>query len=56
MKKWYTSKTIWVNVTAVIVSVIASKTGYNVSMEIQAGILSAINIILRKVTKTEVVW
>jgi hypothetical protein len=56
MKKWYTSKTIWVNVVAVITSVISSRFGYTVSAEVQVGILTGLNVLLRKVTKSEVVW
>lgn len=56
MKKWYTSKTIWANVVAVIVSAVAAKTGYAIPVEYQAGILSVMNILLRKVTKSEIVW
>lgn len=56
MKKWHTSKTIWVNVIAVVVSVISAKFGYALSADIQVGILTGINIILRKVTKSEIVW
>ncbi|MCK5606750.1 hypothetical protein KAR91_32910 [Candidatus Pacearchaeota archaeon] len=56
MKKWYVSKTIWVNVVAVMTSVVASRFGYNLSADIQVGILTGINIILRKVTKSEIIW
>ena len=56
MKKWYTSKTIWANGVAVIVSVVAAKTGYEIPAEYQAMILTAMNVILRKVTKSEIVW
>lgn len=56
MKKWYTSKTIWVNVVAVIASVVAAKTGYAIPADIQVGILTGLNVILRKVTKSEIVW
>ena len=56
MKKWYTSKTIWANVVAVITSVVASRFGYTLSAEIQVGILTGINVILRKATKSEIVW
>ena len=56
MKKWYTSKTIWVNGVAVITSVVAARFGYALPVEAQAGILAGINILLRKLTKTEIVW
>lgn len=56
MKKWYTSKTIWVNVVAVVTSVVAARFGYAISADIQVGILTGINVLLRKVTKSEIVW
>ena len=56
MKKWYTSKTIWVNGVAVLTSVVAARYGYTLSAELQAGILAGINILLRKISKTEIVW
>lgn len=56
MKKWYTSKTIWLNLVAVIASVVTAKTGYAIPAEYQAMILTAMNVMLRKVTKSEIVW
>jgi len=56
MKKWYASKTIWVNGVAVLTSIVAAKFGYTLSAEVQAGVLAAINVLLRKATKTEIVW
>jgi hypothetical protein len=55
-KKWYTSKTIWANVLAVITSVVASKTGYAIPAEYQAMILTVMNVALRKITKSEISW
>lgn len=54
-KKWYTSKTIWVNIIAAISSLVASQFGYTITVELQAGILMGINIILRVVTKESIV-
>lgn len=54
-KKWYTSKTIWVNVIAAISSLVASQFGYTITVELQAGILMGINIILRVITKESIV-
>lgn len=56
MKKWYTSKTIWANVVAVIASVVSSKFGVALSAETQVMILTTLNVALRKVTKSEIVW
>ena len=53
-KKWYTSKTIWVNVIAAISSFVASQFGYKISVELQAGILMGLNIILRIITKKSI--
>lgn len=50
-KKWYTSKTIWVNVIAAASSFVASQFGYTIGVELQAGILMGINIVLRTITK-----
>lgn len=55
-KKWYASKTIWVNLLALIGSVTVAAFGYVISPEIQASILVVLNIILRAVTKENIVW
>ena len=52
MKKWYTSKTIWVNVVAAISLFASSQFGYTLSTETQAGIIAVLNIILRIITKS----
>jgi hypothetical protein len=55
-KKWYTSKTIWANVMAVIASAVVAKTGYVIPAEYQAMMLTAMNVFLRKITKSEITW
>lgn len=50
-KKWYTSKTIWVNVIAAVSLFVSSQFGYKISTEVQAGIIAAVNVILRIITK-----
>ena len=55
-KKWYTSKTIWVNGIALAAAVITSVTGHAISSEIQLAILGAINIGLRSITKENITW
>lgn len=56
-KPWYTSKIMWVNAIALIAMVLQGVTGnVIISAEIQATILSVINIVLRIVTKKPVVW
>ena len=54
MKKWYRSKTIWVNIIAIVVMVSVNLGAVEVSQEIataEASILGVINLILRLVTK-----
>ena len=56
-KKWYLSKTIWVNVVATAAIAVQAATGKTVaSPEIQLAILSGINLILRAVTKENIIW
>ena len=56
MKKWYTSKTLWVNAIAIIAGILADKMGVTLSSEAQVGILALINAGLRIITKEVVVW
>jgi len=49
LKKWYTSKTLWVNLIAVAAGIIG---GDALSPEMQVGILAVINMVLRAVTNT----
>jgi hypothetical protein len=52
-KKWYTSKTMWVNALAVIAGIIQGVTGEAwFNAEAQVGVLALANMILRAVTKT----
>jgi len=55
-KKWYTSKTVWVNLLAIVAVVAQNELGYAVPVEYQAMALSGINLVLRKITSTEVIW
>ena len=56
MKKWYQSKTIWVNVLAFIVSSLTALTNGDwvadnpEAAAIAGGVIAAINIVLRKIT------
>lgn len=54
-KKWYRSKTIWVNLIAVIGIILNSQFGVEIDAELQAAlatsILGVINIALRLFTK-----
>lgn len=54
---WYASKTLWVNVLAVVAMIAQGVSGkVLISAELQLGILGAINMILRFLTKKPIVW
>lgn len=56
-KKWYLSKTLWVNVVAVLGFVAQGLTGQQLaSPEMQATALGIVNLVLRLVTKSNVTW
>jgi len=55
-KKWYTSKTVWVNALALGAIVLQSQFGFILSPELQATALTFINLGLRAITKEEIVW
>ena len=50
-KRWYTSKTLWVNLLAIVALVAQGQFGYLLDAEAQSVILAAINLILRALTK-----
>jgi hypothetical protein len=57
MKKWYLSKTLWVNVISLIAIIAQLVTGKEIiSKEAQGLFLTGINIILRIVTKHELIF
>lgn len=57
MKKWYLSKTLWVNFVSIIALVIHGVTGVDwINPETQAMLLSLINILLRAITREEIEW
>lgn len=56
MKPWYTSKTLWINTVAALALIVQSRTGFVIDAEIQAALLTIINIVLRVVTGQEVGW
>jgi hypothetical protein len=55
-KKWYYSKTVWLNLFAMASIYLQIELGFLFSPELQTGVLSLINLWLRKVTKEEIVW
>lgn len=55
-KKWYVSKTFWVNLLSIVALIAQAEIGFVMSPEAEAGILAVINLILRAVTKEEIEW
>ena len=55
-KKWWLSKTLWVNLISILAVVLANKTDINLSSEMQVQIIAVVNIILRLITRTELKW
>lgn len=56
-KKWYLSKIVWVNVVALVGTIIQVATGKElITPEIQVIVLSGINVLLRSVTKENIIW
>lgn len=54
---WWASRTLWVNAIAIVGMITQGVTGHVlISMELQATILGVINMVLRLITKTPVVW
>lgn len=49
-KPWYLSKTLWVNVIALIALFCQKANGFVISPEEQMGILAVVNLVLRLVT------
>ena len=50
-KRWYTSKTLWANLLAIVALVAQAEFGYILDVEAQAALLAVINLILRALTK-----
>ena len=55
-KKWYKSKTLWVNLIALIALAFREKLGVPLSQEDQLALLATVNIVLRLITKEPVRW
>lgn len=55
-KKWWHSKTMWANALAVVGIAVQGATGFILSPEIQVAALGVINVVLRLITKEEIVW
>jgi hypothetical protein len=54
-KKWYASKTLWVNVIAAASMLLQTRYGFFIDPIMQGLALSAINIVLRKITKEPII-
>lgn len=55
-KKFFKSKTLWINVLAFIAFIVQNHTGFVISEELQMQALTLVNILLRFVTKEAIVW
>lgn len=55
-KKWYLSKTIWINAIGLAVIIVQTQTGFIITPELQAMALTLINLGVRAITKEEIVW
>lgn len=52
-KKWYKSKTLWINIIALIAILAQTQHGFIIHPEEQAALLTIINLALRMITNTE---
>lgn len=56
-KKWYLSKTIYINALMLTVAVAQQIAGKDIiTPELQVVILSVVNLILRSITKENITW
>jgi len=55
-KKFWTSKTFYVNILAVVAILLQNQFGFVLDAGTQVSILAAINVVLRLVTKEPIVW
>jgi CRISPR/Cas system-associated exonuclease Cas4 (RecB family) len=55
-KKFWMSKTFWANAIMAGAVLVQTKYGFVVSLEIQALVISGVNLALRKITKEPVTW
>lgn len=57
VKNWYASKTLWANAVAMVAIIAQGLTGKEIlSPEVQGLALGLVNMALRLITKSEVVW
>lgn len=55
-KKWYASKTFWINVIAMGFLIYQNVTGNAIEPQYQAMALAFVNIILRAITQEKLEW
>ena len=56
-KKWYASKTLWSNAVMLAGVIVLNTTGQDLlTPEVQAAIITVVNVVLRVITKEEIVW
>jgi hypothetical protein len=55
-KKFWESKTFWVNMIMAGAVLVQTQYGFVIGPEIQALIISGVNLVLRKVTNQPVTW
>jgi len=52
VKEWYRSKTLWVNVIALVAMIIQANYGFIIAPEEQAAVIVVVNLVMRAITKT----
>jgi len=55
-KPFFYSKTLWLNILAIVGLIWESYSGHVLTPELQGMILGAVNILLRLITKEEIIW
>ena len=55
-KKWYLSRTVWMNVAALLAAIITEAFGYDVDEKYVALFMTVMNLVLRRVTKEAIEW
>lgn len=55
MKKWYQSKTVWVNAATIVAAALTEKLTEIIEPCLEVIILAGINLVLRAVTKEKLV-
>lgn len=55
-KKFWESKTFWTNLVMATAVLAQTQYGFVVSPEVQALIITGVNLVLRKISKDPIVW